>query len=173
MEIIGKEIIAAENKYIHRKGSDAYFKRCLLLKRETIENFEEVDNLPDSEVGQARIAKINEITQYDTSSAVNEFYLDELPMWLDKDTRVGLMNSTTIEKAAGNKTTTLWFGTTSFKIDCDKAIEMLSALEIYALACYNKTAEHKANVEKLVTKKEVEDYNYKEGYPEKLKLKSV
>lgn len=170
MIIIDKEIIAAENKYIHRKGSDAYFKRCTLLKGETEANFEEVDNIPDDEIEQAKTAKITEITQYDLSSAVNEFYLDGMPMWLDKDTRVGLMNSTQIEKAAGNETTTLWFGTMKFVIPCDLAIQMLSALELYALKCFNKTAEHKANVEKLTTKEEIEAYDYTIDYPEKLKF---
>ena len=31
-------------------------------------------------------------------------------IWLDKSTRVGLMNSLTIEKNAGKETSTLWFG---------------------------------------------------------------
>lgn len=47
MEIKNNEIIAAENKYIHRKGSDAYFRRCTLLKNETIDNFEEVETIPE------------------------------------------------------------------------------------------------------------------------------
>lgn len=170
MEIKGKEIIASDGKYIRRNGTESYFKRCILLKGETIESFEEVDTIPDSEVGQARKEKIEQIAQYDTSSAVNEFYLGELSMWLDKDTRVGLMNSTQIEKAAGNENTTLWFGTMKFVIPCDSAIQMLSALELYALKCFNKTAEHKANVEKLTTKEEIEAYDYTQGYPIKLKF---
>lgn len=134
--------------------------------------YEVIPEVPEEEVSieQLKSRKIDEITQYDTSSSVNEFYLGELPMWLDKATRVGLMNSTQIEKATGNETTTLWFGTISFKLNCDIAIQMLSALELYALDCYNRTAEHKANVEKFTTKEEVENYNYKTGYPEKLKF---
>lgn len=47
MEIKGREIIAADGKYIHRNGTDSYFKRCILLKDETETNFEEVDTIPE------------------------------------------------------------------------------------------------------------------------------
>lgn len=116
----------------------------------------------------AKQKKLQEITAYDTSSNVNGFILDGEEVWLDKDTRVGLMNSTNIQKAAGQETTTLWFEGKSYTIPCDTAIQMLSALELYALECYNTTAQHKANVEALTTKEEVEAYDYTTGYPEKL-----
>ena len=45
---------------------------------------------------------------------------------------------------------------------------MLSALEVYALQCYNVTEEHKAAVNALTTIEEVDAYDYKTGYPEKL-----
>ena len=90
--------------------------------------------------------------------------------WLDKATRVGLMNSTTISKAAGQKATTLWLGGAKLVVDCDKAIQLLSALEMYALECFNVTASHKAAVGELTTIKEVEAYNYKVGYPKMLEM---
>lgn len=116
----------------------------------------------------AKQKKLQEITSYDTSSNVNSFTLDGEQVWLDKDTRVGLMNSTNIQKAAGQENTTLWFEGKSYTIPCDTAIQMLSALELYALECYNVTAQHKANVEALTTKEEVEAYDYTTGYPDKL-----
>jgi hypothetical protein len=91
-------------------------------------------------------------------------------VWLDKSTRVGLMNSLTIEKNAGKEISTLWFGTIKLDINPDAAIQMLSSLELYALDCYNKTAEHKVNVSNLNSIEEVSNYNYKEGYPEKLRF---
>lgn len=113
---------------------------------------------------------LHNISLHDTSSEVNSFSLNGANVWLNKETRVGLMNSTQIEKAAGHEDTTLWLGTVSLTINCDLAIQMLSALELYALECFNKTAEHKANVEKLKTVDEIVTYNYKVGYPEKLVL---
>lgn len=112
--------------------------------------------------------KLQDITAYDTSDAVNSFTLDGESVWLDKDTRVGLMNSTQIQKAAGQETTTLWFGGKSYTLPCDTAIQMLSALELYALACYNVTAQHKAAVEALQDVESIEAYDYTTDYPEKL-----
>ena len=119
---------------------------------------------------QAKTDKIAEITAYDTSSSVNGFMLNGVLEWLDKATRVGLMNSTTISKAAGQKATTLWLGGAKLVVDCDKAIQLLSALEMYALECFNVTASHKAAVGELTTIKEVEAYNYKAGYPKMLEM---
>ena len=80
------------------------------------------------------------------------------------------MNSTTIAKSAGQEETTLWLGDIELVVDCDKAIHMLSALEIYALECFNVTASHKAAVNKLDNIEAVLTYDYREGYPEKLKM---
>src|SRR5574344_1691401 len=119
---------------------------------------------------QAKVDKIAEITAYDTSSSVNGFILNGLLVWLDKATRVGLMNSTTIAKAAGQQTTTLWLGGLKLVVDCDKAIQLLSALEMYALECFNVTASHKQAVSELTTIEEVEAYDYKAGYPKMLEM---
>lgn len=119
---------------------------------------------------QAKVEKIAEITAYDTSSSVNGFMLNGLLVWLDKATRVGLMNSTTIAKAAGQETTTLWLGGVKLVVDCDKAIQLLSALEMYALECFNVTASHKAAVGWLMSLEAVEAYDYKTGYPKMLEM---
>ena len=119
---------------------------------------------------QAKVNKIAEISAYDTSSSVNGFILNGLLVWIDKATRVGLMNSTTIAKAAGQQTTTLWLGGIKLVVDCDKAIQLLSALEMYALECFNVTAAHKKAVSELDNIDGVLTYDYKSGYPDKLKM---
>ena len=119
---------------------------------------------------QAKVDKIAEIAAYDTSDKVNGFMLNGLLVWLDKATRVGLMNSTTIAKAAGKQTTTLWLGGLKLVVDCDKAIQLLSALEMYALECFNVTESHKQAVSELTTIEEVEAYDYKSGYPKILEM---
>ena len=111
-----------------------------------------------------------EIEKHDTSSAVNGFILNGQRVWLDKATRVGLMNSTTIAKGMGQSTTTLWLGDVKLVVECDKAIQLLSALEMYALECFNVTAAHKKAVAEMSTVEEVLGYDYKAGYPEILKM---
>ena len=110
------------------------------------------------------------ITAHDTSSSVNGFMLNGATVWLDKDTRMGLMNSTTIARNMGQDTTIVWFAGTSLTIPCDTAIEMLSALEMYALQCFNTTAQHKANIAAMTTVDDVVSYDYTTGYPEKIEL---
>lgn len=113
---------------------------------------------------------LEQIDKYDTSPSVNGFMLNGLRVWLNKDTRVGLMNSTSIAKAMGKTTTTLWFGGMQIDVNCDKAIGLLSALEMYALECFNVTAAHKKAVAELNTVEEVLGYDYTKGYPEQLRM---
>ena len=133
---------------------------------------EDVEPVPTEaeKLEQAKQSKIAEIAAYDTSDKVNGFVLNGQTVWLDKATRVGLMNSTTIAKAAGNKTTTLWLGDIRLEVDCDKAIQLLSALEMYALQCFNVTAAHKAEVNDMTDIDKVIAYDVTAGYPEQLKM---
>ena len=112
--------------------------------------------------------KIRKIEEYDTSTNVNGFQLNGVTVWLDKATRVGLMNSTTIAKNMGNENTTLWLGNIKIEVNCDKAIQLLSALEMYALQCFNVTAAHKKTVSELTSIKEVEDFDITADYPDQL-----
>lgn len=113
---------------------------------------------------------LEKITEWDTSEAVNGFILNGQRVWLDKATRVGLMNSTTIAKGMGQATTTLWLGDVKLVVECDKAIQLLSALEMYALECFNVTASHKKAVTEMGTVEEVLGYDYTAGYPEMLEM---
>lgn len=121
-------------------------------------------------LAQAKREKTAEIDAYDTSPAVNGFSLNGATVWLDKSTRVGLMNSTNITKAMGQPTTTLWLGESKMEVPCDTAIRLLSALEMYALECFNVTAAHKKAVSELTDIAEVLTYDYTAGYPAQLKM---
>ena len=112
--------------------------------------------------------RIKQIEAYDSSSAVNEFIYDNVPMWLDKDTRAGLKMRFEAEETAGEESTTLWYGTQSFTLSVADAKNMLNALEVYASQCYDKTAEHKATVSAMKNADKVIDFDITAGYPEKL-----
>ena len=122
----------------------------------------------DNAIDVIKEEAIEQITEYDQSEDVNSFTLQGKQMWLPKETRVGLVNSVTIEKNAGKKTTVLWFGGEKYELPIDTALQMLSALELYALECYNVTAAHKAAVNVLESVEDVVAYDYTQGYPEKL-----
>ena len=62
METIGKEIVAAEGKWLHRIGTEAYFKRAIMGKNGTAD-IEEVDEVPkytDAEYSERVNALIRE-----------------------------------------------------------------------------------------------------------------
>lgn len=111
---------------------------------------------------------LKQVDEYDSSDDVNSFLLNGIKVWLNKDTRVGLMNSLTIEKNAGKAESTLWFNNICITINCDAAIQMLSALELYALSCYNRTAEHKVAIQNLTSLEDATNYDFTTGYPDKL-----
>lgn len=135
---------------------------------EAILNYFQSEN--DIEVWKS-VRKI-QVQGYDGSENVNRFYLDELPLWLDKATRVGLVNSITIEKNAKRSETCLWFGNYNIKMNVDAALEALSQLELYALDCYNVTAQHLVQIEKCETIDELRSFDIASGYPEMLQFKN-
>ena len=114
--------------------------------------------------------KKEDIKRYDSSSEVNEFTVQGKPVWLDKQTRTGLMLRFQSEQAMGLTETTLWYEDMQFPLRIDMAIQMLYAIEIYASQCYDNTQKHLSEVDKLEVIDEVNDYNYRIGYPEKLKF---
>lgn len=121
-------------------------------------------------LARAKREVLKKIEAYDTSTSVNGFELNGQTVWLDKATRVGLMNSTTIAKAMGNDTTVLWLGDMRIDVGCDKAIQLLSALEMYALECFNVTAAHRKAVSALGSVEDVEAFDVTEGYPVRLSM---
>ena len=67
METIGKEIVAAYGKWLHRIGTEAYFQRAIMGKSGTAD-FEEIDEVPkytDAEYSERVNALIRE--RYDES----------------------------------------------------------------------------------------------------------
>ena len=116
----------------------------------------------------AKMRAVGDINAYDSSSKVNEFYIGDTAVWLDKATRTGLKLRFEAEIAVGKTTTTLWYNSKQFTLELSQAMQMLYAIEIYASACYDCTQQHIANVNAMSTIEEVEQYNYNSGYPEKL-----
>ena len=159
-------------RYDYKPSMDLVLNDILASgEQASMEEIREIsEGLGAEPLGYMKKAMLAYIEKYDASSSVNSFLLNGIEVWLDKVTRMGLMNSTTIAKAAGLDETTLWLGDIELVVDCDKAIQLLSALEIYALECFNVTASHKAAVNKLDNIDAVLTYDYREGYPEKLKM---
>lgn len=122
----------------------------------------------EQKLARAKEDKKREITDYDQSTNVNEFYMLGFPVWLDKATRAGLKLRFEAELESGRTETSLWYGNMQFPLQLEDAMKMLFAIELYASACYDNTQRHLAEIEKLETIDELAAYDYTVGYPEKL-----
>ena len=108
--------------------------------------------------------------EYDNSAEVNSFYLNGKRVWLDKATRVGLFNILNLEKSNGIDVTTLWFNTMSIKINVDKALTLLTAVEIYAKKCFDNTQKHYIEIKQLESIEDCLQYDITVGYPDILNI---
>lgn len=123
------------------------------------------DALYNAWLGMEKNVKLQEITEYDVSDNVNVFEFEGVTTWLNKETRVGLVNSITIEKTAHKETTTLYLNDVAYTIPVDVALSMLSELELYAIGCYRTTEEHKAAVLAETVIENVTNFDITADYP--------
>lgn len=133
-----------------------------------IADFIEVESASDDALEVAKQAVSEAILAYDSSDNVNQFTLNDTPMWLDKATRVGLKMRLEAEKDQGIKITTLWWNGIGHSLDVEAALVMLSQLELYASMSYDKTQHHLAVVKMLEDVDSVISYDFTDGYPTKL-----
>lgn len=50
IQVTSKEVYSDSDKYVHRLGTESYFKRSTLLPGDTVEKFEEVNAIPDQSI---------------------------------------------------------------------------------------------------------------------------
>ena len=163
----GKEVIKSANEIVIRKdGMQTFNPTEEMILADGWEIYEKPIYIPTIE--DVKRNKVDEILAYDSSSAVNEFSIGGVPMWLDKATRAGLLLRFEAEAKVGRTETTLWNDGQSYTLPLEQAQQILIALELYASACYDNTQSHIAEVQKMESKEAVESYDYTTGYPPKL-----
>lgn len=119
-------------------------------------------------VAEAKENKLKELEDYDKSNAVNEFILNGNPMWIELELRKSVAHDLNVLKAKGIKNYTFWNGSTPIGLPVSAFESILNDEELYALECFNVTASHKANIEKLETIDDINAYDFTVGYPDKL-----
>lgn len=142
-----------------------------MLRQAGYKEYQEPVPTESEKLEQAKAEKIAEITAYDKSPAVNAFYLNGEQHWLDFNLRDRVFDGNERIAYKGREETSLWLDGKCFVMPIAVAQDLICTIEVYAKDCYNVTATHQAEVNKLTTIEEVEAYNYKTGYPEKLNLK--
>lgn len=126
---------------------------------------EDKTNLYAAWLAMEKANKTHEITAYDTSDNVNVFEIAGMRAWLDKATRVGLVNSLSIEKESGRAESTLFLNGIALVLPINDALAMLETLELYAIDCYRQTEAHKLAVNALAVIEDVQNYDISAGYP--------
>lgn len=165
----GSRIVKPRNKIVVVKG-----KRQIINPTEEIlfadgwQEYIEPEPTYAELLAEVKERFVTEIYGYDSSSAVNAFFIGEEEVWLDKATRAGLKLRFEAEIAMGKTDTVLWYEGKQFSLTLSAAIQMLYAIEVYASACYDRTQYHIAQVKAMMTIEDIASYDFTTGYPEKL-----
>ena len=120
--------------------------------------------------------KLNELSFFDESEEVNDCVIvyqgKELHYWADKTERNDLKNAVRDYLSMGRTEYRLDLRDKgiSITLPCEALLQMMAALEVYAIDCYNKTTDHEYAIRALTTEEEVEAYDFKVGYPQKLRF---
>ena len=121
---------------------------------------------------RAMARKLRDLENYDNSSEVNDCIIvyqgQELHYWANKTERDALKGALRDCMALGRTEYRLDLREKgiSITLPCELLLQMLAALEVYAIDCYNKTTDHRFAINALTTLEEVEAYDFKVGYPE-------
>ena len=139
--------------------------------------FDAVDFSEEEKLSALKNLKIEELMAYDESSEVNDCIIvhngEELHYWASKDERNDLKNAVRDCMAMGRDTYRLDLRDNGISIGlkCELLLQMMAALEVYAIDCYNKTTDHRFAIEVCKTEGEVDAYEFRGvGYPAKCRF---
>ena len=172
-EINGKKVYKTREQIVITKdGMNIYNPTEEMIFADGWEEYSTVEYVPSEEelLQQEQKRMVEDILRYDSSEDVNIFYVQDIPIWLDKATRSGLMLRLQAENIIGITETSLWYNNMEFKLPVSNATQMLYAIEVYASKCYDNTQYHIAEVYKLKNIDDIRHYDYKVGYPEYLRF---
>ena len=127
---------------------------------------------PKERLAQAKRQKVAEIEAYDSSEEVNSFLVnignDSVMAWFTPEQRADYKNSIDAAELLGREVVRPVINGREIELPVSVAKTALAQIQLYANKCYGVTEQHKAAVNALETVEEVEAYEYRTGYPEKL-----
>lgn len=170
-EINGNTVVEPANKITVLK--DGF---CIINPNESLiltDGWQEYILSDEVLLQDAKDKAIQNIINYDASEDINKFNCCGVDGWLNKHERVSIRTTAQMLSDKGEETMTLWLNDTGIVLTPLQILDVLSQVELYALSCYNKTQEHKTNIKNLETLEEVNNYNYKTGYPDKVVFSGV
>ena len=118
----------------------------------------------DRTLEDAKAEKLAALKAYDASPAVNSFSIGGQSTWIAPDERANYILTLQGAKRLGVETVT-FLGQT---IPVDNALQMLDAVNLYAMQCVGVTESHAAAIRAKKKIETVDAYDFTTGYPEKL-----
>jgi hypothetical protein len=120
-------------------------------------------------VEDGRRELLRKIEQYNVSENVDSFIVnDQITTWFTVQERLNYKQSIEAAKLLNIQALSFYIGDIKMDIAPDIAEQMLAMIQLYADQCFMVTKMHTLNVEKLSTIEEIDSYDYKSGYPERL-----
>lgn len=127
---------------------------------------------PERTLEQAKLEKIAQIENYDSSNMVNSFDVtvgdQVITTWITPDQRSNYKNSLDSAELLGLEEVHPVFNGIQLTLPTSTAKMALAQIQIYADRCYIVTETHKTEVNALESIDDVDNYDYTTGYPEKL-----
>lgn len=160
-----------EGTSLTRKIENGVFSGIPTIEQLVEWGFDEyVEPTPTQEelLAKAKADKIAELESYDASDAVNSFSVNGISMWVPADKRAVLRTSIEAYKALGAENITKVWNGQEYTFSVTDWDAMLNQVEVYASECFNQTQRHLAAINALDTIEAVNEYDFTQGYPEKL-----
>ena len=131
-----------------------------------------LDGTYKSRVDEVRARVLAEIEAYDKSENVNGFTYNGKTLWLSKEERLSLIDRFGRELEEGVEQTNLFYGGEAIPLAPADALILVKMVSSYADKCFDQTQKHINNVNRLWTVDELESYDFKTEYPDKLNLQT-
>lgn len=162
--ITAMDLLLSRHKGLLEPAEEIEYVNLLAEAREAPED--EEGNVPEIPLRLAILNKKLELRVRDNSTEVNGFKIGGQVMWINKYDRANLKNAVTDLQDSGEETVKF----KGMTLPVVQARAMLSAVEVYAAKCAEKTDAHVAAIEELGSIADVNRYDITVGYPEKLEF---
>lgn len=153
-------------KLLYNSATERYYSEALVKETSNWRSvFSDVRPKPSERtLDDAKAEKLDALSKYDASPSVNAFTLSGVSMWIAPADRANYLLTLEGAKRQGVENVS-FLGQT---IPVDAAIQMLDAVNLYAMQCVGVTEAHRIAIDSLDTIDAVDGYDFTIGYPHKI-----
>lgn len=157
-KIVGTQIINPKHEDLIAEGWEEYIAPTPAEPTE------------EQKLNRNKNSKKHEVQMYHDSNDVKGFSINGEAHSVDTETLNKMTFRVMAELAMHINKTTLWFNGKTYNFKTKDAMDLLYQLQIYFGNCFDVTNEHKNNIDNLSSQEEVDGYDYRSGYPQKVDI---